>query len=196
MALGEKMINGGKIDLALSVFIKVMGMALLIMAFLTFGRAIVIYNASADSPFDYASTHTYWIIDPSDPAAKRHISPPILDVYMGQQFPLGRTLALNRTVYATIYKEIDCGNAGKVWPLISDGTSARILQQGVQDRISPSLIPIGPDAPKPGICTFNVWFAVYRNGLLPPLIVKLQPVIINIHPAPKGFNSKQDAYFQ
>jgi hypothetical protein len=149
--------------------------ALLIVA------GIRIYQASASSPFDDESTHNYWIPDPSD--SSKHIVPPYFVVTNGQRFPLGRTLTLNRTVYADIYKEIDCGN-GLVWPL-TGGSPDRVLQAGMQNRISPSIITIGPPYPPPDHpCIFRVWFSVYRNTLLPPLPVELEPVIIYFKQTP------------
>jgi hypothetical protein len=148
-------------------------------------RGYLIFQHSASSPFDYASTHNYWIPDPADPTGVKHIVPPSFTISDGDPLPIGRTLTLNRTVFTDIYKEVDCGH-GQVWPIVG-GTSDRVLVAGTQDRISPSVITLGkPLPPIDHACHFRVWFTVYRNALLDPLPVELAPVTIYFKPHAKA----------
>jgi hypothetical protein len=58
-------------------------------------RGYMIFLHSASSPFDYASTHNYWIPDPADPTGVKHIVPPSFTISDGDPLPIGRTLTLN-----------------------------------------------------------------------------------------------------
>lgn len=138
-----------------------------------------------------ASTQEWWIIDPSDNNAIRKIDKPALvQAYDGEALPIGRTLCLSRPIYAHIYKELDGDDSkgnfnAKTWPLSDPGGGDRILTQGCQARISPSVLPKpGPGAPTPGLYTLNVWFVIPRNFLSFPLIVHLHPVKVWIGDEP------------
>lgn len=144
------------------------------------GCFVIFVYRSVQTPFYGPSTTDWWVFAPD---GKTVIDkPPIIEVSLGEPLPVGRTLCLTHMVSPRIYKELDAVVAdGHTYPLSDPGGTDRILHEGCQTRISPTMLPKpGPGAPPPGNYTFNVWFTVPTNAVAE--ILGRGPLIVGLHP--------------